>query len=447
MLDLKSYATIRRTNFISYANMSFDARQAKLLASGAHIIIDDCPGLRLKATASTRAWIYRYKSPIDGRMRQIKIGQWPKLSLSVAIAEWERLRHLRDLGTDPAQEKKAAKSSIKAAAEAERQNKKAGEYTVRRLVNDYLIGHIDRVRTPKSAKETRRLFDRMIDLIADVPAASVTRTQAFNQLEAHLGAPVLCMQLRAELGAAWDYALDAGRVPDTTPNWWRMIMRGKIKSAGRQIAGKRTGQIKRFMLADELAILIPWLPNFQTVIHDVLTIYLWTATRGAEICAMEGREISEEADGLWWTIPKPKTKNARHADATDHRVPLIGRAEKIVRQRLAQYGDGYLFPSSGKLGHIEQKYVSEQVYFYQPYCKIRPERVRERLPVTKWAPHDLRRSSRTLLAALGCPDAVAEAILGHMQSGIRGIYNRHTYDKERREWLTLLSDRLEALQK
>jgi hypothetical protein len=45
--------------------MTFDARTAKLLVPGSHIIIDDCPGLRLEASTVGRAWIYRFKSPVD----------------------------------------------------------------------------------------------------------------------------------------------------------------------------------------------------------------------------------------------------------------------------------------------------------------------------------------------------------------------------------------------
>jgi len=46
---------------------------------------------------------------------------------------------------------------------------------------------------------------------------------------------------------------------------------------------------------------------------------------------------------------------------------------------------------------------------------------------------------------MGCPEDIAEMILGHMLEGVRGIYNRHKYDKERREWLTRLSERLEQI--
>ena len=74
-----------------------------------------------------------------------------------------------------------------------------------------------------------------------------------------------------------------------------------------------------------------------------------------------------------------------------------------------------------------------------------PEYIRARLDVTNWAPHDLRRTSRTLLASMRCPQEVAEAILGHVQPGVVGVYNRHNYDQEKRHWLTLLDAKLEEL--
>jgi len=159
---------------------------------------------------------------------------------------------------------------------------------------------------------------------------------------------------------------------------------------------------------------------------------------------MESREVSQEADGWWWTVPKAKTKNARHESATDFRVPLVGRALEVVQRRMALH-EGYLFPTVGASGHVEQKAVQTAVHYHQPYSKTRPEQDRPRLTVTHWAPHDLRRTGRTLLAALECPDDVAEAMLGHVQEGVKGVYNRHSYDKQRRVWLMRLSDQLELL--
>jgi integrase len=426
--------------------MNFDAREAKLLSPGAHITIDDAPGLRLKATGSTKVWTYRYKSPVDQRMRQVKIGEWPAMSFPKAMSEWEELSKARKNGKDPALERREARAGVRAAREKQRDEKRAATFTVRKVCDLYLDGYIDRHRKPKGAKEVRRMFDKMLGDHAELPAATYTRADAFDLLESHFDHPVQCAKLRTELAAAWDYSIDAGKMPDTTPNWWRQILKGKIRSKGKVMGGENIGTAKRHLSDAELRDVLAWLPNFSRTIADVLTMYSWTCTRGSEICAMEAKEITEESDGLWWTIPKAKTKNARHENATDLRVPLVGRAEQIVRRRLPLAKNGFLFPSQGgKLDHVEQKTIQTAVWYHMPYSETRPEQERPRLPVTHWAPHDLRRTSRTLLAAIGCPDAVAEAILGHMQPGVKGVYNRHSYDKERREWLAKLDEKLEEV--
>ncbi|NMV36814.1 tyrosine-type recombinase/integrase [Ralstonia insidiosa] len=423
--------------------MYFDARAAKLLKPGEHMTLDGHPGLRLECSATRRAWIYRYKSPIDGRMRQAKIGAWPAMSPAAAIVEWEKLRAARDSGRDIAAERRSGRATARA-IESGAIVPDAAAYTVRRLCEDYLVGHIERHRTLKGARELRRMFDTMLGVLANAKPEAITRAQAFDLLNSHAAIPVQASKLRTELGAAWDYAYDAGRLPQTVPNWWRQIMRGRLRSIGKRVAGEAVGTAKRVLTPQETGELIRWLPNFSRLIDDVLTLYLWTDTRGSEIVAMEADEITEEADGLWWTIPKAKTKNARHAGATDLRVPLVGRAEQVVRRRLAIAGRGYLFPARSG-GHVEQKVIQGSVHFHQPYTETRPELERARLAVTHWAPHDLRRTSRTLLAALGCPKEIAELVMGHMLPGVEGVYNLHTYDRERREWLTRLSEHLEAL--
>ncbi|WP_374694264.1 tyrosine-type recombinase/integrase [Janthinobacterium sp. J1-1] len=222
-------------------------------------------------------------------------------------------------------------------------------------------------------------------------------------------------------------------------------MRGKLRSKGRAVHGVQAGPVKRILGAEELTTLIKWLPNFSNTVADVLTLYLWTCARGSEIMAMEVSEISEDDDGLWSTIPKAKMKNSWREHATDLRVPLIGRAEVVVRRRMDAAKGAYLFASRGKVPYMEQKSVGVAVWFHMPYSKTKPEDLRPRLPVTNWAPHDLRRSCRTQLAILGCTEEVAEAVLGHMKKGVVGVYNRHAYDQERREYLGWLNTHLEAL--
>ena len=424
--------------------MQFDAKAAKLLEPGQHFTISDCPGLRLEASASTRSWVYRFKSPIDDRMRQVKIGTWPKMSLVAAMVEWEKLREIRAAGRDPAGERRAARKGEREAEEAARAAA-SRRLTVRKLCDLYLEGQVERNRKPKSAAETRRTFEKMLGDFGDLDPAAVTRAQAFDLIAAYIDTPVQAARLRAELGAAWDYGLDAGRLDSNVPNWWRLIMRGKLRSKGRVREGESIGPAKRVLSPEEVGTLIRWLPNFSRLVDDVVTLYMWTCTRGSEILSMEANEITQESDGLWWTVPKQKTKNSWRDHAGDFRVPLIGRAEMVVRRRLDVVKSGFLFPSSGKSGHVEQKTVSAMVWMHQPYSKTRPEYQRARLPVSHWSVHDLRRTGRTQLAALGCRDEIAEAVLGHMPAGIMGVYNLHRYDAERRDWLTKLSVHYEGL--
>jgi len=427
--------------------MQFDARTAKLLQPGQHFTISDCQGLRLEVSTKGRTWTYRYKSPVDQRMRQVKIGGWPEMSPARAEVEWEKLRDARAAGRDPAVERRAAREDERAAVEAARVAT-ASRFSVRSLWAMYFEGHVERNRKKKGADETRRTVEKVLDEnpdFAGLDPAKVTRAIAFDLLQAYVNTPVQAARIRMELGAAWEYGHDAGRLDPEVPNWWRQIMKGKLRSKGHVREGERIGTGKRVLSAEEIGELIRWLPNFSRMVEDVVTLYLWTCTRGSEILEMEVHEISREKDGWWWTIPRSKTKNAWRDGSTDLRVPLVGRALAIVQRRVQAVEKGYLFASTGASGHVEQKTVSSMVWARQPYSMSKPEYKRVRLPVTHWSVHDLRRTGRTQLTSLGCHPDVAEAVIGHMPSGIAGVYNLHRYDRERREWLTKLSEHYENL--
>jgi integrase len=64
-------------------------------------------------------------------------------------------------------------------------------------------------------------------------------------------------------------------------------------------------------------------------------------------------------------------------------------------------------------------------------------------PLAEWKPHDLRRTVATRMAELGVQPHIVEAVLNHVsghKSGVAGIYNRATYDKEKREALNLWAE-------
>lgn len=413
--------------------MGFSVQAAKALAAGEHLTVPEAPGLRLEATASTKTWTYRYRSPVDGRMRQTKLGRWPTMGYPAALAAWERKKAERDAGSDPAAEKKAAKRKAHAVG-----------YTVRQAIADFLRDYEHSV-APKTYAEAERTLTVGAVPIEGRVAASITRADAFDLLDGVRDTPVQAAALRRNLGAVWDRALDAGRLGPEVPNWWRLVLRGKLPSKGKKVEGKHQGVKKRVLTEPEISKLLPWMPNFSRDVDDALTLYLWTCCRGAEICAIEADEVTDEADGLWWTIPREKLKMRRNPLTTDLRVPLVGRAEAVVRRRLQATPEGWLFPSRGRTGHVEQKALGVATWAHAKRCKSRPEWVRPRLPIADFAPHDLRRTGRTLLSSLGCPAEMAELILGHLPPGIQAVYDRYGYDKERRLWLTRLSEKLEGL--
>ncbi|RYZ12376.1 MAG: DUF4102 domain-containing protein, partial [Comamonadaceae bacterium] len=93
--------------------MFFDVRAAKQLKPGQHLVIDGCPGLRLETTATRKTWTYRYKSPADGRMKQMAIGAYPSMTVQEAASRWQALRDQRGTGTDPGQQRRQARKSAR----------------------------------------------------------------------------------------------------------------------------------------------------------------------------------------------------------------------------------------------------------------------------------------------------------------------------------------------
>jgi integrase len=64
--------------------------------------------------------------------------------------------------------------------------------------------------------------------------------------------------------------------------------------------GKKIVVTKLALGQDEIGPLLRWLPNVSRLLKNVLTIYLWTGARGAEICQMRGDEVMIEANGRSW---------------------------------------------------------------------------------------------------------------------------------------------------
>jgi len=68
-------------------------------------------------------------------------------------------------------------------------------------------------------------------------------------------------------------------------------------------------------------------------------------------------------------------------------------------------------------------------------------------PPKDWRLHDIRRTFRTRLAALGVSMDVAEALVGHVghRSQIERVYNKYEYWAEKRTALAMWEDNLRAI--
>lgn len=427
--------------------MFFDARAAKALAPGKHIVIQGCPGLRLIASQTRKTWTYRYRSPHDGSLKQIKIGYWPDLQPVQAAMRWQELRSQRDSGTDPV----AARKEERATTRARPAKVAAQAYTLSQMVEDYAAGYLAVHREPRGARVIAQRLRNAMAAHAGLRAVDVTRAFVFQFIEERIATPVLAKSVKTEMAAAWRYAMEAGRVPESMPNWWGEKTSHKFRSKGAMRDGKRKGTGKRVLSPEELRILlVEDLELFSPQVSRFLELQLWTCTRGAEICQMQRHQITQEATGWWWTIPKAEMKGRNVDDAFDLRVPLLGRAREIVETLLAEVPPEvpWLFLSRSRAGELKgqtQAYMQSKVHYMQPYSKSRPDHVRRRLQVTHWSPHDLRRTGRTMLASMGCPHEVGEAILGHVVPGVAGDYQLYQYDAERRIWLERWSSRLAEL--
>ena len=126
---------------------------------------------------------------------------------------------------------------------------------------------------------------------------------------------------------------------------------------------------------------------------------------------MKWRDISDD----WWTIPGSFAKNG-----LAHRVPIT-RAAKAFVQPSAHEASEYVFPN---LTGTEPA----------PYDLIRKTftSVRRNIGLDDLRPHDLRRTVASHLAGMGVGRLVLGKVLNHAERGVTAVYDRHSYDAEKR---------------
>ena len=62
--------------------------------------------------------------------------------------------------------------------------------------------------------------------------------------------------------------------------------------------------------------------------------------------------------------------------------------------------------------------------------------------ISPFTPHDFRRTAASHMTGMGLPRLTVSKNLNHIESGITAVYDRHSYDQEKRKALDLWGDKL-----
>jgi integrase len=155
-----------------------------------------------------------------------------------------------------------------------------------------------------------------------------------------------------------------------------------------------------------------------------IRVALLTAQRRAKIIKMKWDDISEEGE---WTVPKaPREKD------TIGSVILPEAALAIVRAQPRLASNPFVFAGRGRGA-------------FNGFSKAK-ERLDGKLKNIKpWTIHDLRRTARSLMSRAGVSSDIAERVLGHVQPGVRGVYDRFHYRDEKRDALARLANLVDGI--
>jgi integrase len=150
----------------------------------------------------------------------------------------------------------------------------------------------------------------------------------------------------------------------------------------------------------------------------LVRLLLLTAQRRDKVVSMRWEDIS--IDGVWTIAAEAREKG------TGGQLALPGGALEIIRAQDRLGDNPHVFAGRGD-GHINGYSKAKRAFD-------------AKLPgIPQWQLHDLRRTSRSLLSRAGVRPDIAERVLGHVQAGVEGIYDRHSYRDEKADALRRLA--------
>ena len=264
----------------------------------------------------------------------------------------------------------------------------------------------------------------LLPALGDVRLHEITRRHCVLAIDAAEGAgPSAAAKSQRLLQAVLRSAVDRG-ILDASPAE-RLPTRSETAPRDRALSDAEI--VEMWIGLDEMSAAYE--------VRQALRLILLTGQRPGEVVGMRWDEIDLPA--ALWRLPAERMK-ARRA----HTVPLSRQALQIVDElRAVSLSATHALPSRYRVGyraeHITVDALSDALRRSPPGSRI------ERLP--HFTPHDLRRTCRTGLAALGVDHVVAERVLAHRMPGVAGVYDRHDYVPEMRAALQRWADHVERI--
>lgn len=336
--------------------------------------------------SGTKTFYYIYADA--GKKQRVRIGEYGAMSLLEAREKAASLHSTRKSGTDL----------------------KLNCSTIAELAERYLKEHSQTKNTPRVYKEAKRIMEKdILPKIGMIELDKIKRQHIYDLLKQIIdrGAPIQSNSILKVLKKMFNFGIERG-ITEINPAHKINEQQGNEKT--RVLSDK---EIASFLYG-------PMKARTTEGTMRCLKLTLITGQRPGECLNM----LHEEIDGDWWTIPKEKTKNQKRAQATDHRVFLSPFAKEMIGS-----GSGPVFPSPTGVSALGTAL----------------RRLRNRIDIAPFAPHDLRRTAATNIAELGYSQDVIDRILGHMLPKIARTYNRYSYDKEKQQVMLAWEEKLKTL--
>jgi integrase len=180
---------------------------------------------------------------------------------------------------------------------------------------------------------------------------------------------------------------------------------------------------ERILTADEIKRIWTALPSLNASSSRAYRLLFMLGVRKGEVLGMERPEI----DGEWWTIPAERSKNRR-----PHRVWLSAETQKIIAECLEATKGRKIFPGAGRTGLT--------FTIYDAHADLL-----KASDTGDWTIHDIRRTVASGLGSLGFSRFIIGRILNHADREVTAVYDRHTYDNEKRQALEAWQRRLDEI--